>query len=71
MTKRKKKSYPRLEALGWDEEEATDIIDLGLARLRQTTSRVESEVKFSRARIRESREQLDAELQEYLEADVG
>lgn len=71
MTKCKKKSYPRLEALGWDEEEATDIIDLGLARLRQTTSRAESEFARSCEHIRVSREELDADLQEYLEADVG
>jgi hypothetical protein len=35
MTKRRKPSNPRLEAEGWDDKEATEVIDLALERVKR------------------------------------
>ena len=61
---RKKPSYSKLEALGWDEKEATEVIELGLARVRQTAREGDAAFRSSLEGIRRAAEKL-----EELEAD--
>lgn len=49
---RKSPSHPRLEAEGWEDREPTDVIDLALERVRETTDRSEKELKVSREELR-------------------
>lgn len=45
---RKSPSHPRLEAEGWDDREATDVIDLALERVKKTTADAEEKLRVSR-----------------------
>jgi len=60
---RRKPSHPKLEALGWDEKEPTEVIDLGLERVRKTASEGDAAFRSSLECVAKAAKKLD-ELEE-------
>ena len=51
MSSKKESLYPRLDRLGWESKDVTEVIDLGLEKLRRTTDRAEKRMRRSRERL--------------------
>lgn len=66
MTERRgsKSIHPKLEALGWGKKDATEVIDLGLARVRKTTIDSSSAYRRSVESLSKVTRELDDELDE-------
>lgn len=68
--KRKRKSYPRLEALGWDRKEPTEIIMLGLERVKQTVADGDAAFRNSVASVVKITRELGAEIEDDIDEVV-
>ena len=62
---KKKPSNPKLEALGWDDKEATEVIELGLERVRRTSEAGREAYQSSLEVVARAKQKLDD-----LEAEV-
>ncbi len=69
--RKKKPSHPRLEIEGWDEKEATEVIDLALERVKRGAERGAADLKRSRELLSKTSKGVGVDLNEVLRAYVG